>query len=356
MTILSNIELSRNWARNFLFAIFGEAVAFGFLIAIWSKADRRTRFFDSCDRAAEYAIARAASSDVYFGCGLYRDHIGSGRGKADDVTAVTGVWVDADFHHESVHPRGDLPSSWPEASGVFKKLGLAPSIVIDTGYGVQAYLLFDSPWYLRSEEDRLEAKEYLRAWGFTVQSIARTFDWELDSVFDLARVFRVPGTLNHKVSPSRPVRTIHTAGPLPAPPIRYTRDQIAQRFAVAPVFKSQAYTPRPRPELLSPSDKSQLMRARAAKNGAKLIKLWNGEWSDYRSQSEADLALCGILAFWLGPDPQRVDRVFRASGLCRTKWDEAHFVGGRTYGQATVQKVLEGRSTFHRSARRGRQA
>ena len=69
-------------------------------------------------------------------------------------------------------------------------------------------------------------------------------------------------------------------------------------------------------------------------------KLWNGDISGYQSQSEADLALCRQLAFWLGKDPERVDRVFRKSKLMRPKWDERH--GRDTYGAITIQKAIEG--------------
>jgi len=37
--------------------------------------------------------------------------------------------------------------------------------------------------------------------------------------------------------------------------------------------------------------------------------------------SRADLALCGMLAFWCGGDPERIDRLFRRSDLMREKWD-----------------------------------
>src|SRR5262249_40537593 len=58
-----------------------------------------------------------------------------------------------------------------------------------------------------------------------------------------------------------------------------------------------------------------LARARAAKNGAKFARLFDGDWSDYASQSEADMALCMMLAFWCSGDPARIDQLFRRSGL-----------------------------------------
>ena len=72
----------------------------------------------------------------------------------------------------------------------------------------------------------------------------------------------------------------------------------------------------------------------------KFRKLWYGDITGYQSQSEADLAFCGYLAFWLEKDHERMDRVFRKSKLMRPKWDERH--GSDTYGAITIRKAIEG--------------
>ncbi len=84
----------------------------------------------------------------------------------------------------------------------------------------------------------------------------------------------------------------------------------------------------------------------------KFDMLWVGEWKEagYPSQSEADLALCNLLAIKLDPVPARVDAFFRKSGLMRSKWNEKH--GNETYGETTVgkackrEKVVPGRTTM----------
>ena len=60
--------------------------------------------------------------------------------------------------------------------------------------------------------------------------------------------------------------------------------------------------------------------------------------------SAADLALCGVLAYWSGGDRERMDRMFRNSGLMRPKWDERR--GEGTYGERTIEKALEGKTDF----------
>ena len=78
----------------------------------------------------------------------------------------------------------------------------------------------------------------------------------------------------------------------PAPP----------RTAVAPSSARAADT-----------DAEVLERAFAAKNGADVQALYRGDVGGYGSRSEADLALCSMLAFWTGPDPEQLDRLFRGS-------------------------------------------
>ena len=62
-------------------------------------------------------------------------------------------------------------------------------------------------------------------------------------------------------------------------------------------------------------DHELLARAFKAKNGDRLRALYDGDTSRYKSASEADLALAGGLAFWAGPDPDRIERLMRGSRL-----------------------------------------
>jgi primase-polymerase (primpol)-like protein len=92
------------------------------------------------------------------------------------------------------------------------------------------------------------------------------------------------------------------------------------------------------------TDEALLSKARNAKNGEKFDRLWRGNTGGYESQSEADMALCALLAFWTGSDMQRMDRLVRDSGLMRQKWDEVHFSDGSTYGEKTVNASRKNRT------------
>lgn len=100
--------------------------------------------------------------------------------------------------------------------------------------------------------------------------------------------------------------------------------------------------PKLAPKVVTPvelDDQEIIDKARNCKTGTLFQLLWSGQWEGiYSSQSEADLALCNILAFWTQRDESRIDRLFRASGLYRSKWDTKR--GTYTYGQNTVGKAV----------------
>lgn len=77
---------------------------------------------------------------------------------------------------------------------------------------------------------------------------------------------------------------------------------------------------------------------KAQKSSTGFSALWAGDASAYNSGSEADLALCNALAWWTNGDAQRMDRLFRQSGLFREKWDRRQ--SGSTYGAITIQKAI----------------
>lgn len=86
------------------------------------------------------------------------------------------------------------------------------------------------------------------------------------------------------------------------------------------------------------ADQELLAKACSAANGEKFKRLYyRGDTRGYASHSEADLALCGTLAFWTGRDAERIDRLFRASALMRPeKWSRAG------YRDKTLRRAIAG--------------
>lgn len=95
--------------------------------------------------------------------------------------------------------------------------------------------------------------------------------------------------------------------------------------------KSRPITPS---KILHHTDAELIDKAKNARNGAKFTSLWEGNTQGYASHSEADSALCTILAFWTQGDAAQIDRLFRSSKLYREKWDRT------SYREATINKAI----------------
>ena len=72
----------------------------------------------------------------------------------------------------------------------------------------------------------------------------------------------------------------------------------------------------------------------------KFRKLYSGEFNEYPSQSEADLAFCSMVAYFTDGNAELIDKAVRESQLYREKWDKKH--GADTYGNLTIKKALDG--------------
>lgn len=87
------------------------------------------------------------------------------------------------------------------------------------------------------------------------------------------------------------------------------------------------------------TDEAVIEHASNSKTGEKFKALYEGNWQDYfDSQSDADMALVSMLAFWCGCVEEQIDRIFRSSGLMRDKWDRV--TGDSTYGQITIRNAV----------------
>lgn len=85
-------------------------------------------------------------------------------------------------------------------------------------------------------------------------------------------------------------------------------------------------------------------RVSNAANGGTFSRLWCGDTTGNDSHSEADMALCSLLAFWTAGDAQQIDRLVRDSRLSRPKWDAVQFSGGSTDGETTIERAIAGTS------------
>lgn len=279
----------------------------------------RQCWFRKRKKLLETARELKVEHDVYFGVTPRRGR----HGDEEHVARINALWADVDAKC--------FGESKKRAMEALQELPLPPSAVVDSGRGYHAYWFLTTP--IQNDAEGNGKRLAQAAMRGIREALTQKADSPLDNVHDLARILRVPGTLNHKEEPPLPVELV-------ALEAESTYD--VAEFVNAGLWKESPVACR-QPETHASyelDDEEVVERAEAALNGEKFKQLMGGDWSEYKSQSEADLALCSILAFHTGGDREQIDRIFRESRLWRDKWDEQHSSDGTTYGDATIEKAV----------------
>ncbi|MFX1784307.1 AAA family ATPase [Prescottella equi] len=128
------------------------------------------------------------------------------KGRAQDVTRLAALWADLD-----VKP-GGCDSN--EVTGLIVArlsdlLDTRPSAVVHSGHGLQPLWAFEpsNDLVLDTERKRQQARGLLEQWAALVHRTAGEFGAKVDSVFNLDRILRAPGTINVK-DPNAPAPAI----------------------------------------------------------------------------------------------------------------------------------------------------
>ncbi len=170
-------------------------------LLIWTLADKRSRWFRDLDAAAS-AVEALAGQDVYVGVGLSaKDYGPSQRCPSEEIIGIVGLWADFDLRSEA-HPKKALPATIQDALAIIPD-PFTPTMVVATGNGAHAWWLFKEPYLFDTDEERRTATRLIARWQTLLRLNAATRGWAFDRLADLARVLRIPGTVNAK-DPANP--------------------------------------------------------------------------------------------------------------------------------------------------------
>lgn len=151
--------------------------------------------------AGEVERGIAANMNVFMGAGLAQRAMGADRRVLkSEVYCIAALWLDLDIA-DPVHHKDNLPSTTDEALALLRELPFDPSYIVHSGHGLQAWWCFKEPWYLRSPYERADAANLEKRLIYWYKEKARAHGWDVDSVFNLDRVMRVPGSMNLKSAP-----------------------------------------------------------------------------------------------------------------------------------------------------------
>jgi len=334
---------SKEEIRSFLEDLFGGAEK---NVLIWTLQDKRSRFFAASmlENAAEYAYAQSATKDVYVGIGTREEDFPEyRRGGSVDVAELPGLVLDIDLK-DPCRMSENLPATEAEAMDFVSELPFEPSLVVHSGHGLQVWFLFEKIIPVPSHDMKDRASRMLKGLVDLVNIKAAPKGWKFDSVGELARVMRIPGTFNRKTD-TVPVRLLKDSGKRydPLKLDEAIRNELPGRNAVQS-SKSDTSVPNNiaggAEVPVGFDDEYVLSFAEKRYKEDFTAPFYRGDASRFGGdQSRVDLSLCDMLAFFSN-DPAQVDRLFRKSALMRPKWDERHGTDGSTYGQMTVEKAV----------------
>ena len=119
--------------------------------------------------------------------------------------------------------------------------------------------------------------------------------------------------------------------------------EVCKKYMKQEEERRKQATPTVNPPRASLSDSELLDKMFRSQHGRDIEALYRGDTSAYDGDaSRADEALCFYLAYWTNNDPNRIDSLFRQSGLYRAeKWDKKHYKTGETYGDHTIREAIK---------------
>lgn len=200
------------------------------LISICSKGNWTGIQTDDLDRAVTWALDqdRAGAEGIYCRVTTVTSRFPAGsRGSARDSRALVGMWSDIDFGND-LHKATGLPADADEARDIprFAKLP-EPTRVEHSGGGLYAWWEFEKPLIIGDDIDFDDVAELAGDWQNVLLTGAKTMGLSYGTgVRDLARVLRLPGTVNRKPGRAPALcQVVEDSG------IRYSLDDVRQLAA-----------------------------------------------------------------------------------------------------------------------------
>lgn len=180
------------------------------LIHISSTGNWAGRAFTNRDQAVEYMASQDHREGVYLRATTLRQQpTNGGRGSAADSHALPGLWADVDLAGPGHKTNQALPPDIETGKQIIATSGLPePTLWVHSGGGLYPWWLLEQP--IEVTDDSLPSLEKLsQQWQNLIGRSAAALGWHYGTgVGDLARVLRIPGSVNRKEGLARACRII----------------------------------------------------------------------------------------------------------------------------------------------------
>jgi hypothetical protein len=172
------------------------------------------------EQAPAYAW-RFRAGHCWYGIAPLHLRVTKGRGREIDVIGLRSLGADLDVKAGGL-PNADVCRE--VISGVSDLIGSQPVAVVSSGHGLQPYWAVEqgeeTSWPDETDPRFTAAVALSRRFGRLVATVAHEHGGRVDTVSDLSRVLRVPGSINVK-DPANPIEvTVEFPGGSPVSPAR----------------------------------------------------------------------------------------------------------------------------------------
>ena len=184
---------------------------FSGVIVLWDKQSKNSRHFDasSVNKLIEVVAQDAPRLDLYIGNATQSADLASGkRGGNATVAQVGSIFADIDFASEKASSK-NYPKDEEEALRILVDFPRKPTLIQNSGGGLHVIFVLKEPILSETDADRKRAQSILKAFQGEIAAHFRAHGREIDDCSDLARVYRVPLTYNHKYGEPRLVDVLH---------------------------------------------------------------------------------------------------------------------------------------------------
>jgi len=148
----------------------------------------------------------------------------------DTATALNFIALDVDLDNGK-HAADNYPETEDKALELLRDSGVPePSLIIHSGGGLYPVWLLDQRFEIETPENRDRVSQIWVGFEARVREYFDSKGYRLDKISDLARILRVPGTLNIKTDPARLVRLY--------------RPDNGKRFSISELAKYVPQTPK----------------------------------------------------------------------------------------------------------------
>lgn len=181
----------------------------GGYLTIWEMPGKASihvpirEFLQATEEDVTELLTQLEGHDIYFGHGLRRQGLtGEQRGTKKDVDFVPGFVLDVDVYNPEnpqAHRAGSLslPKTDADVDAILDG-SPAPTAVVHTGNGYHFYWRFEEPQHLTCKAARDAAHKQFEAFQEPFIQRAKELGFHLDKTASIDRVWRLPGSKNHK--------------------------------------------------------------------------------------------------------------------------------------------------------------